>query len=83
MGVSPVRTFAAASSKWAASGVVGENLMDQSFSKKDWRGELKTKVPILEGSMGRRRVVRGFGACGCCCAEGDFMDEAIVLGVRC
>lgn len=58
--------------------------MDQSFSKKDWRAELKTKVPILEGSMGRRRVVRGFGACCCCCcAEGDFMGEAIVLGVRC
>lgn len=55
--------------------------MDQSSSKKDWRAELKTKLPILEGSMGRRRVVRGFTVC--CCAEGGFMGEDIVLGVRC
>lgn len=55
--------------------------MDQSSSKKDWRAELKTNLPILEGSMGRRRVVRVFGLC--CCVEGGFMGEGIVLGVRC
>lgn len=55
--------------------------MDQSSSKKDWRAELKTNFPILEGSIGRRRVVRGFGVC--CCVEGVFMGEGIVLGVRC
>lgn len=56
--------------------------MDQSSSKKDWRAELKTNFPILEGSIGRRRVARGFGVC-CCCVEGGFMGEDIVLGVRC
>lgn len=55
--------------------------MDQSSSKKDWRAELKTNFPILEGSIGRRRVVRGFGVS--CCVGGVFMGEGIVLGVRC
>lgn len=55
--------------------------MDQSSSKKDWRAELKRNFPILEGSIGRRRVVRGFGVC--CCVEGFFGGKGIFLGVRC
>ena len=75
--MSPVRSCAAASSRWAASGVVDENWMDQS-SRKDWRAELKMNVPSLEGSMGRMRVLRD---CRDCCADEDSMG-AIVL-VRC
>lgn len=52
-------------------------------SKRDWgwRAEVKMNLPILEGSMGRRRVVPGFA--GCCCAEGVCIGGVIVLGVRC
>lgn len=51
-------------------------------SKRDWgwRAELKMNLPILEGSIGRRRVERGFA--GCCCAEGTCIGGVIVLGVR-
>lgn len=54
--------------------------MDQS-SRKDWRAELKMNVPTLEGSMGRMRVLRDCRAC--CCANGDSLGRAIVLGVKC
>lgn len=54
--------------------------MDQS-SRKDWRAELKMNVPTLEGSMGRMRVLRDCR--GCCCADGDSLGRAIVLGVKC
>lgn len=54
--------------------------MDQS-SRKDWRAELKMKVPTLEGSMGRMRVLRDCR--GCCCANCDSLGRAIDLGVKC
>lgn len=54
--------------------------MDQS-SRKDWRAELKMNVPTLEGSTGRMRVLQNCR--GCCCADGDSLGRAIVLGVKC
>lgn len=53
--------------------------MNQS-SRKDWRADLKTSVPSLEGSMGRMRVLRDSRDC---CVEDDSTGEAIVLGERC